>query len=187
MKKELIILLAIMLLCPILVDARAEVFSTKINVSTSQNVTTLTTENGMFTIGPNTRNQITVSLYRNTSCKEDLLIDYLMKSDIRNNESIRYQKLYGNCSVKLAICQSDAYIGNISYKSKLDQCNAQLAQNNCGDVQNQLNACNTEKAKNTNDKNTTMVIAAAVGLGLGYMMWGRKAPATPMSKFPQQR
>lgn len=184
--KQYVVIVLMLLACPILAEAKMDLFTTKVNISTTNGTAYLYTENGQNTISPNSRSQFTITLYRNTSCKEDLLIAYLMREDARNNESLKYQKLFGNCSTELGITKGKAYFNaNITYQDKFNTCTQQLTQNNCAGTQNELSTCNTNLNKEKSDKNTMMLVAAGAGLAIGYMLWGKKNPQVPMSKMPQ--
>ena len=173
--------------------AEIEHFTTPINITSSvdQNTTTfkISTEDNQirtYSSGNTVNDIMTINIYRNTSCKADILYDYILKTDERSNQTASYQNQVIQCNAEKSSMMSDLYFGdNITYKVKYNDCTNQVA--NLQNNQNQGSQCQTDLTKAKSEKTTQMLIGIGIGIGIGFALWGRKTPQSPVSRLPQVR
>jgi hypothetical protein len=109
--------------------------------------------------------------------------DYQTKIDAAESDSLEYERLYTLCQADKTISSNETASWKARYEesqqaeSELETC--QNALDSYKDQAKELNTCKGDVDDCKKSKNNTMIFATAVGLGVGYFIWGRKKKGGP--------
>lgn len=171
-------------------NAEIEHFITDVNIALTNETCKITVEDNQvrtYTPTGTATDVITINLYRDTSCREDELYDYLQDAVWAENESQSYKDKYTNCTIFKSSLQEKYnenmfYKENVTYKEKYVTCNGQLS------------ACSNPKTYKTEydecvkNKNNSMFWAAIITGGVMYFLFIKKStPGKPTDALPPSR
>lgn len=186
--KKLLILLTVFLILILGVSAELDHFTTATDIVVINGSVEIIFEDlqtRSYSYSSTVNETVTVNLYRNTSCKEDELFDYLKESNEMYTEALGWREKYYNYSAENTILREIVYgEGNETYQAKFANCNSLLTT-----TRTNYNTCNTKLTEYENKTNPAIFYILAFIAGcVVYHIWTKKSYAPPpIAKLPPNR